>query len=276
MIQGSKEWLAWRNEGLGGSDAPIIMGDSPWTTPYQLWERKLGLAPDQTQTFRMTRGIDMEPIARAAYESLTGEIVEPICVTHPVFEWMRVSLDGMPLGGGIPLEIKCPGAADHAEAVAGRVPGKYKAQLQHAMACTQAPKMHYFSYDGENGVLVVVDRDDAYIAQMIETEQAFWQCVCTKTPPAGAPRDDEAWMTAAKAYRAAKVASDEAEATLKAAKEVLVELGGGYGGGVKCTATPVKGAVDYAGIPELLTVDLEPYRKKGRTDWRVTVDKDKT
>ena len=38
--QGSKEWLALRNNKIGASDAPIIMGESSWTTPFQLWQIK--------------------------------------------------------------------------------------------------------------------------------------------------------------------------------------------------------------------------------------------
>ena len=36
------EWLEWRRQGIGSSDSASIMGTSPYTTPYQLWEEKLG------------------------------------------------------------------------------------------------------------------------------------------------------------------------------------------------------------------------------------------
>ena len=37
-----EEWLKWRSEGLGSSDAPIIMLTFPFgKTPYMLWEEKI-------------------------------------------------------------------------------------------------------------------------------------------------------------------------------------------------------------------------------------------
>src|SRR5581483_972237 len=30
LRQGTQEWLGWRNQGIGASDAPIIMGENPW------------------------------------------------------------------------------------------------------------------------------------------------------------------------------------------------------------------------------------------------------
>ena len=32
-----------RRNFIGGSDAPAIMGVSPWDTPYTCWEKKVGL-----------------------------------------------------------------------------------------------------------------------------------------------------------------------------------------------------------------------------------------
>jgi len=33
---------------IGGSDAPIILGLSPWKSPYQLWLEKIGQDKDQS------------------------------------------------------------------------------------------------------------------------------------------------------------------------------------------------------------------------------------
>ena len=41
-IQGTSEWLENRKNHIGASDAPVVMGVSPWDTPYKLWENKLG------------------------------------------------------------------------------------------------------------------------------------------------------------------------------------------------------------------------------------------
>jgi predicted phage-related endonuclease len=43
MQQQTPEWLEFRKNKIGASDAPIIMETSPWKTPYQLWLEKLSL-----------------------------------------------------------------------------------------------------------------------------------------------------------------------------------------------------------------------------------------
>ena len=39
LEQGTYEWLEWRMGGLGASDAPVVMGVSPYSTSRTLWER---------------------------------------------------------------------------------------------------------------------------------------------------------------------------------------------------------------------------------------------
>lgn len=38
----AEEWLAFRREGLGASDASCVLGVNPWKTNLQLWEEKTG------------------------------------------------------------------------------------------------------------------------------------------------------------------------------------------------------------------------------------------
>lgn len=39
----SPEWLAFRKNGIGASDASAVLGMSNWTTNIELWEEKRGL-----------------------------------------------------------------------------------------------------------------------------------------------------------------------------------------------------------------------------------------
>src|SRR5258708_3180213 len=109
LRQNSTDWHDWRRGGLGSSDAPVVMGNSPWTTPRKLWEIKTHRIdepdPDNIAT---RRGRQLEAAARAAYERETAEIMEPHCVSHDQLSWMRASLDGLDLEGSLVLEIQCP------------------------------------------------------------------------------------------------------------------------------------------------------------------------
>jgi len=70
MEQGTPEWLEMRKNYLGASDAPIVMKVSPWSTPFQLWRKKLGLVEDEPENDNIRYGKAMEPIARKAYENI--------------------------------------------------------------------------------------------------------------------------------------------------------------------------------------------------------------
>lgn len=186
--QNTKQWYAWRNKGLGASNAPAIMGVSPWTTRFQLWAEMTGLLPrpeaNRFQIAAMERGKLLEDAVRQWYARRTGLILEAdVNAEHPDYEFLRASLDGWRDDDGIVREIKCPGEADHKTALSGKVPVKYIPQVQAQMMVTGAQKAEYVSFDGKDGVIVPVARDDQYIAKLLTESVAFWELVQTKTPP---------------------------------------------------------------------------------------------
>ena len=145
LTQNSKDWFAWRKKGLGASDAPIVMNDSPWTSRFMLWAMKTDLLqapePEIYSAVAMRRGHDLEPIARAAYMKQTGILMTPITGIHDEHEFIRASLDGFNEDESKILEIKCPSKADHAQAKKGKTPSKYHAQLQHQYLVTGAKSL---------------------------------------------------------------------------------------------------------------------------------------
>lgn len=42
-----EEWLELRRNGIGGSDASVVMGKNPWRSIQQLWEDKTSKTPVQ-------------------------------------------------------------------------------------------------------------------------------------------------------------------------------------------------------------------------------------
>ena len=81
LVQGTEEWLEHRKQYRNASESPIVMGLSPWMTPYQLWELKTGRTQPVEANVAMKHGTDMEPIARAAYEAKSGLIMQPLVMT---------------------------------------------------------------------------------------------------------------------------------------------------------------------------------------------------
>ena len=198
LEQGGARWRAWRRGGVGCGDAPAVMGVSPWTTARRLWEVLTGRAPEPETTFAMRRGLRLEPVARRLYEERTGRLMEPCCVLHDRHDWLRASLDGLDLDGSVVLEVKAPHAGDHRLALAGRVPGHCWPQVQHQLAATGCPLLHYASYSEnrafaahERLAVVEVRPDPAYRDRLLYAEWCFWGCVVLDRWPGGAPHAGE-------------------------------------------------------------------------------------
>ena len=183
LIPNTPEWEAMRKDKIGASDAPIIMGVSPFDTPYSLWQKKLNLLPPTELSSAMARGHDLEPIALGEVQDRLGVAVKPQVKFHPQLPWMMASLDGLSDDGQTLVEVKCPGQVDHKTAQEGNIPDKYIPQLQHQLEVCELEKGYYFSYDGKAGVLVEFFRDDKYIKKLITVEKEFFICMQDLTPP---------------------------------------------------------------------------------------------
>jgi len=89
LKQNTPEWHRWRLQGIGASDAPVVMGDAPFRTRRFLWSVKTGLARESAVGPAARRGRALEHAARGAYERHTGIQMEPLCLVHDGLEWMR-------------------------------------------------------------------------------------------------------------------------------------------------------------------------------------------
>lgn len=181
--QNTAEWHEFRQNHIGASDAPVIMGVSPYRTIKQVWKEKV-FGVKQKENAPMRYGKNKEEKAREEFEKITGLLIFPKVVVHEEFEWMSASLDGLDVEEKCIVEIKCPGPNDHHCAnVSKMVPEKYIPQIQHQLCVTGLEFAYYYSFDGERGVVIEVKRDQAFIDRMIEKEQEFWNCVQTFIPP---------------------------------------------------------------------------------------------
>jgi putative phage-type endonuclease len=65
IAQTSPEWEAYRQslKGIGASQASVVLGLSPFETPYDLWRRLTGRAPAKVETPAMARGKRLEQVA---------------------------------------------------------------------------------------------------------------------------------------------------------------------------------------------------------------------
>ncbi len=271
MIQGTEKWHAWRKEGIGGSDAPVVMGFSPWKTRLQLWREKItGEIEDLGHLPQIIRGRENEAKARAWAEHHLGCALEPLCLEHPKWPQLRASFDGLNPKLRVGIEIKCPKGGDHATARRGKIPEKYIWQLRHLMLVGNLDQIHYISFDGSSGVVVTLARSDEEEQKLLTAEFAFWQSILDGIPPEFTDKDkmpacDAVWIATARAYLEAKRSCEVIEKRCSILKDRLISLAGDRasveGGGIEVVRSLKKGQVDYEKIPELRGVDLELYRK---------------
>ena len=279
LPQGSAEWLAYRLTKRNASESAAVLGLSPWTTPYQLWLYKTGRAePKVTQA--MQRGTELEPLARATYEEQTGLIMQPLVLELGDYS---ASLDGMTLEGDLLLEIKCPLRGMRSElwqgVLDGQVPEHYQVQIQHQLMVSGATSAHLWVYDGQQGILLEIQRDEALMARIHQGWEAFQVHLDQDTPPALTDEDtvqrtDADWQRAAQAYAQVKREADKLTQKLEEARLALVALAQHpkeSGAGVTVTRYWKQGNVDYKRIPGLQGLDLSPWRGKSREEVRVVL-----
>ena len=255
--------------GIGASDAPVIMGETAFKTPRTLWSIKTGRMQEASAGPAARRGRELERFARRAYERRTGIQVEPLCLVHGEFEWMRASLDGLSFDGSTLVEIKCPlSLRDRSSAQQGRIPcstthnysiswrspeqngrttGPFTGPTESWSKCTR-PGIREATV-GDRG-RVLATGEGKPLARTGHDELDL-----------GA---DRKWRHTAFDYCEARLRLENAtveERKLRAMLSSMATSRWTYGCGVEVLKSSRKGAVDYSAVPELRGVNLELYRK---------------
>lgn len=173
-------WKQWRQKGLGSSDAPVILGVSPWRNAHDLLLEKTGEKKSEFKgNFATQRGKDLEPIVRAKYNEMFGCDCQPANLVSVEYDHWRASLDGIDRIKGRIIEIKCPGKVDHATALEGKIPKKYQPQCQWQLIVSGAAHLDYVSWDGKSDDLVIVrcNPDHEMMKELMERSMLFWELV---------------------------------------------------------------------------------------------------
>lgn len=268
--QGSKAWHDWRNSGIGASDVPALLGLSPYKTIYTLWLEKTGQKEQFKGNPATERGKTLESVARKKYEDKCLSEFPASIHEYPEFPILRCSLDGKNEQLHRLIEIKCPGGTDHKIAKRGFVPEHYMPQCQAQLLITGYTELDYVSFDGEDIEVVRVTPDREMQRLIVEKAREFWKMVETKTPPVinsdEIQIEDVELEISLKEYEDIKEQIDQLTKKQKKMLESIEAIVGGRN--IRCGEYSAKyidrkGNIDYAEIPQLKSVDLEPFRKPG-------------
>ena len=281
LEQGSQAWLEWRKGLLTATDAAMLMGISPYVTPYKGWQRKVGQAQEQAVNSAMLRGQRDEPIARSMFIEQYGINMTPCCIESDTYNFLGASLDGISDCGEYLLEIKSQNMDSIKE---NGVPGHHMAQMQHQLLCTDgsAKKCFYVTICGNEIHTVEVLPDPKWIEKYVPKAQEFWKGIIFFEAPTMTSKDykdmseNPTWNDYAIEYRKVDEQIKSLELLKETYKKELLKICGEdscLGSGIKVMKKISKGRIDYDSVPELSGIDLEKYRKSSTSSWTIMMDR---
>lgn len=176
MRQRTPEWHAARRAGIGGSDAPAVLGLSPRATPFEVWLDKTSALPSSShEDETMVWGRVLEPAIRGEYQRRSdAQVVEVGLLRHPDFPWLICSPDGV--SGERILEIKTARhGAEWGDQGTDEIPLHYLVQAHHLLIVSGAAVVDVaVLIAGSEYRLYHVEPDTALHTQIIDQEWDFW------------------------------------------------------------------------------------------------------
>lgn len=198
-MQTREDWLRWRKQGIGSSDAPAVIGKSRFKTPRGLYEDKISDEIVETNSYITDKGNEFEPKIRSWVEiQRMKSFKEARRQLAPPYDHLRASYDGLSECNTEILEAKVLGLEPWERLKKdGAIPEDYIPQCLHLLTCEpRAQVLHFAGYlyvqgemrdfDPSRMAMVSIQRFDV-LEQMYDLFQrcnSFWnRYVKCKIPP---------------------------------------------------------------------------------------------
>lgn len=156
LKQGAPEWKNFKLGKVSASRVADLMaktksGESASRKNYMmelLCERLTGTREEGFVTAAMSRGSELEQIARSAFEVDHGVMVKEVgCFVCLGIDSFIASPDGLVNDDGL-LEIKCFNTSNHVEVLrTGKIDNRYQIQMLCQMLCTGRRHCFFVSFD---------------------------------------------------------------------------------------------------------------------------------
>lgn len=176
------------NAGIGASEISAICGMNPFASPWDVWLRKTGQAPEFEGNSFTEWGHRLEPAIRQAYADKTGHAIEvpPDSLFHQYHYWARATPDGFVIKGGARESlVQCKNVGAWVEKSWKDAPPDYvQLQEQWEMFVTGLTRADVAVLIGGNDFRIyTVHRDDKTIEGLVTLASAFWQSVLDRKQP---------------------------------------------------------------------------------------------
>ena len=175
------EWLKTRRFGIGGSEASIVMGVSPFATKRDLYYDKIGTKPVQVEPeeenwVAKAVGNRLEELVAMIFSKKTGLNVYPDkrMYQHPLFPFMKADLDFIiEFEDGTEGILECKTCNYNSQ-----FKWNYEWQCRHYMAVKNVNVAYVACLYGNNEsefFIRKLERDLEKEQELIEEEQYFWK-----------------------------------------------------------------------------------------------------
>ena len=173
-----QEWLNYRKQGIGGSDAGAVCGLNPYKTAMEVYQDKVSSETEDFDNEAMRQGRDFEDYVARRFTEVTGKKVRRAnaMFCHEKYPFMLADVDRMVVGEKAGLECKTasPFLADKWQD--GQVPMHYYIQCLHYMTVCDVDAWYIaVLIFGREFKYYRMERDEEMIADLIRIEQDFWQ-----------------------------------------------------------------------------------------------------
>lgn len=173
-----EEWLRYRKQGIGGSDAGAICGLNPYCSAMQVYYDKTTKDMEDIDNEAMRQGREMEEYVAKRFSEKTGKKVRR---ANAMFydennPFMLADVDRMVVGENAGLECKTA-SPFMAEYWSGdKIPLSYQMQCFHYMSVCNADAWYVaVLIYGREFKVYKLERDEEIIANLIQLEKNFWE-----------------------------------------------------------------------------------------------------
>ena len=278
--QRTPAWHKQRKGRVTGSSVGAILGVDPWRSPDDVLRAMVrshhGADREFTGNIATEYGNRMEDGARWQYEMETGNTVET--ASFVMFEdFLGASPDGYIEHDGL-IEIKCP-FSKKIKLIDDQP--HYYAQIQTQLFVTGREWCHFYTWTPEKTNLETVQYDQAWLDKNLPRLRQFYAYYLSEldNPDHLAPKrvtvNTQETKRLLEEYDQLKEAIDNATERRKEVQAELVKACGERDADVwgrKVTKVEKAGSVKYSEVVKkhLPDLDLEPYKGKASSYWKVT------
>lgn len=170
-------WLQYRKQGIGGSDAGAVCGLNPYRTTMQVYYDKTSDEIEDIDNEAMRQGRELEEYVARRFCKASGKKVRRANAMYydEKNPFMLADVDRMIVGENAGLECKTASPYMAEQWKDGSIPVSYQIQCYHYMAVcrTDAWYIAVLIY-GREFKYYRIERDDEVIENLIRIEKEFW------------------------------------------------------------------------------------------------------